>query len=146
MLKITTDKKYAYQINIDSFFKTIQDKSVFNKDVYKKIMRKIDKAELLDTDLIETPFGKTTLNNLSTGCKTVILSVFLSEDNVFIPLGECGNNALSVLFELSKQYNLKGYVDYPFILRDKDISCIINDKFVEGANNICDTLEEAILR
>ena len=43
-------------------------------DASLRVMNKIDGASLLDanTGTIQTPYGVTDINNLSTGCKTVL--------------------------------------------------------------------------
>ncbi len=58
--------------NIDWEFKdNVSNKSIDKKD--KEFMWEIDRAEYLRDGAIVTPFGGTGIENLSTGCKALII-------------------------------------------------------------------------
>lgn len=73
-----------------------------------KVMRTIDNAELIDSNIetIVTPFGTTSIKNLSTGCKTALNVIFvlnnkeLCKDIKAIDATECGWDALEEIFKL----------------------------------------------
>ena len=60
-------------MNIDDYFNLFVLPSELDA-TDEKIMYEIDKAKLLDKELgtIRTPFGITSIEHLSSGCKTVI--------------------------------------------------------------------------
>ena len=66
----------------------------------KEIMMKIDKAILIDeSGAIKTPFGITSIDNLSSSCKTVLNYLYADKKYKFININQCGCNALEILFE-----------------------------------------------
>lgn len=139
MIKIYTsynniDKGQVIE-NPEAFFNGyITSEDFAEKDF--EVMKIIDNAELLDKQLgtIKTPRGITSIDNLSTGCKTVLTYIYIlkhSETNkTFLELSYCGANAIDHLFDLV------GHEDkIKFILRHKDriYECkerdyLINDK------------------
>lgn len=78
------------------------------------VLREIDKADMLDisTGAIKTKYGVTNVDNLSTGCKTVLVYLYtrkhLDEDafrnGILLNVTECGGNALRVLFDLADKH------------------------------------------
>lgn len=119
MIEITTgdfDNKYTY--NFDDceslFIAKIHSNQFGDDDIFA--MRSIDHAELLDknTGTIKTPFGVTGIENLSMGCKTVLVYLYIQRnkelfpDRVKIDVTGCGSNALSVLFDLMDKYDNHG--------------------------------------
>lgn len=123
MIKLFTSLDYFDKRNVivdnDSFFIN----NIFTKCLSEKgleIIKEIDKAEVLDkkTGAIKTPYGITSLNHLSTGCKTALNVLYLCEHPSDFPrilavdATECGSNAIDVLLECLDQY-------------DRDLSIII---------------------
>ena len=98
-------------------------------DASLRVMNKIDGASLLDanTGTIQTPYGVTDINNLSTGCKTVLNYIFIKEnrerykDVLAIDATECGWNSLEELFRAIEE----GGYDIGVILehRNKLLKC-----------------------
>lgn len=94
----------------ESFFKTTVPIENFEEKELEAMM-KIDEAKLLDRKLgmILTPFGITTVNSLSTGCKVVLNYLFLYKSmeyrDYILDVTECGANALECLFCYMEQYN-----------------------------------------
>lgn len=102
-----------------SYFKAdetiIDNEAFFNNNVSAKyltdsslmVMSDIDKAKLIDrkTGKIETPYGITSIRDLSTGCKTILNCIFIHENPERYPTvkainaTECGWNAIDRLFE-----------------------------------------------
>lgn len=71
-------------------------------DIGKAVMNDIDSAILLDSNngCIETPFGITCIENMSTGCKTVLNYMYADESYEYINVNGCGENALELLFKI----------------------------------------------
>ncbi len=97
------------------------------------VMWRIDSAKLMDrnTGLVKTSFGLTTINNLSTGCKTALLYLHLGRKGspVVLSLLECGWNAMDVIFSLQQYDCVKMYIQH----EDGLINCarrnyLINDE------------------
>lgn len=127
----------------DSFFSSIK---INLDDTAIRVIKIIDKAEVIDKPkgLIRTPFGETTVDNLSTGCKTVLNYLHLTQHPEeyrhikAIDATCCGWNALEELF---KQIQNTGY-DIAVILKheNKLYNCSIRDYMVNNTNKITDLL------
>lgn len=89
------------------------DKEIYNFEITdkdQKMIRLIDHAEYIGDGYILTPFGKTEIQRLSTGCKTVLLINHSEElGNPIINIGECGKNVLDIIFGMN---NIKVYLNY----------------------------------
>lgn len=86
----------------ESYFKSYVSSKNFDTND-EQVMGEIDNAKLKnkDTGAIETPFGEASINNLSTGCKTVLCYLYVKRNNTKyggINVTECGANALESLF------------------------------------------------
>lgn len=125
MINIYTDyDKYDTQAVIldnDAYFDENVVANTFG-ELEKNIIKKIDNAEVIDfnTGAIKTPRGIGALEDLSTGCKTVLNYIYLQKHNIFtikaIDASQCGTNALEELFSTME------IVEYPIdiVLRHKD--------------------------
>ena len=142
MLYITTDEKNIFIKDVELSFNLI-DKKLFNKDVYFQIMKQIDNAICIEEDIIKTPFGNTSMNNLSTGCKTALLLIYFSGQKKYIPITGCGINAIECLFDLAESYDLYAYMNYGFMMSNskENASCLIDDKLIKGRKEIFYTLQ-----
>lgn len=101
----------------------VDNEGFFNNNVSAKslsetslnIMCKIDKARLLDkkTGKIETPYGITSIYDLSTGCKTILNCIFITENPDIYPsirainATECGWNAVDELFSFIESNSIQ---------------------------------------
>lgn len=104
-----------------SFDKEIYSLNIADKDKY--YMNVIDEAQYMGDGYINTPFGKTEIQNLSTGCKTLILLNHMRElNNPVINIGECGKNVLDIIFDMD---NISVYLDYCSIPNNYDSNKII---------------------
>lgn len=90
MIKIKTSLKDVI-IDTDSFFSiyTVND-GFTDKDL--ELIQLIDNADI-DNDKILTPFGVGGLEDLSTGCKTLLNCIHYTEKVFYV--GCCGENVLS---------------------------------------------------
>ena len=114
----------------------------FSDDIYTKIMQHIDNIAQRDEDVIVTRFGKTTISNLSSGCKAVILSVYYRVSDTAVSIDECGDNALKVIFKIAEKLDLAVYVSNYITVYDNNASCIIDGKKYTGGHNIYRRLKE----
>ena len=85
MVRLYTSGKYFKDneiiIDNDSFFNNnVSAKSLSENSI--KVMEEVDHAKLLDQNIgkIETPYGSTGIQDLSTGCKTILNCIFLQEN------------------------------------------------------------------
>lgn len=123
--------------DIESRFDVLVNSGVkFKEDIYTFIMEEIDNVTFRNDDIIETPFGRTLITNLSSGCKAVILAMYYNDKDIYICIDECGNNALKVLFELSKKWDVKTYINREIALEDDTITCKINNEQLTGGYHI----------
>lgn len=102
--KISTDDVELIR-DVDSFFVLhVPIKGFTSLD--REVIKRIDNADLLDElkDGVKTPFGITSIYNLSTGCKTVLVYLYFQRNrkrycDIIIDITGCGANALDVLFD-----------------------------------------------
>jgi hypothetical protein len=139
MVKIYTNIKYIPDNITDvitdntRFFRTevnikgILEKEISNDCLY--CMEKIDGVKELDykTGSIITPFGATSIGNLSTGCHTAlnILSISNRKKPLGVDITLCGANALNVIFEL-----FQDKFEVSMILRHWDLTGCNNGEFL----------------
>lgn len=103
-------------------------------------MEKVDGAKLLDkqSGTIKTPRGVTSIDNLSTGCKTVLTYMYMMRhpdiDKNILDISGCGVNALEYLFDIAEKWDNK----IIFVLRHKDsvYQCKDRDYLVDGEKKI----------
>ena len=98
-------------------------------DLEEQIIKQIDNGVIIDKKLgtVKTLRGITSIDNLSTGCKTVLNYVYISKNKneiKAIDASYCGYNALEVLFLTIEKVN------YPIniIIRHKDNLFKCNDR------------------
>lgn len=121
MLTLYTDSKYikdtdkkvtSVDISFDSLIYNIK---LNDKDY--EYMKLIDNAEYdVETGMINTPLGRTEIQNLSSGCKTLILLNHSNDiGNPIIYIGECGENALNEIYKMDNVSIYCNYYQRPYI-------------------------------
>ncbi len=138
-------------VNMESFFKNNISASQLSQDSLD-VMKQIDNAILLDKGLgtIQTPFGICNINDLSTGCKTVISAIFINEHkDKFISLRaidatEAGPNAIELLFEYIERtnMNISVVVEHDDIFTCKDRLYRINGEYTVNSLLFMTEVEE----
>lgn len=109
MINVYTDRKLLENRvildEVDDFFNAKVSSKQF-EEYDEAVMREIDNAKVLDyeTGEIKTAFGLTNINNLSTGCKTVLVYLYMKRHpekygDCVLNVTGCGYNALESLFE-----------------------------------------------
>ena len=118
----------------DAFFDRYVSVKSINGEC-RRYMKEIDNAEIIDEALgtIQTPFGVTSLENLSTGCKTVLNLNFLLSTGMAssIDLTECGTNALDAIFETLENHDnlIKAILGHAETYECQDRLFCVNDTF-----------------
>lgn len=109
MINVYTSRKLlgskAIIDEVDDFFNARVSSKQF-EEYDETVMREIDNAKVIDyeTGEIKTAFGLTNINNLSSGCKTVLVYLYMKRHpdkykDCVINVTGCGYNALESLFE-----------------------------------------------
>lgn len=70
----------------------------------KGFIRRIDNTEFINKQSIITPYGNTNLENLSTGCKTLLN--ILHHPEIVFTVNECGDNVVDIIFEYLKDSDI----------------------------------------
>lgn len=145
MIKIYTSINYFNLENIlydnEGFFNNNINGKRLNDDS-KEVIQRIDKSELIDINLstIKTPYGICNIKYLSTGCKTVLNTIYIMEhkeeyENVeAINATECGWNALEVLFDIldRNSYNMALIIEH-----ENDLyKCSERDYLINGEKQL----------
>lgn len=150
MVKIYTSKKYfrpeEILIDNESFFDNTVTAKSFDELSLDVIMN-IDKAKLIDRNIgtIETPFGITSIDNVSTGCKAVLNYIYISNNKISyrdikaIDATECGWNAIEELFKAieRKKYELGVIIEHD----NKLFHCSDRDYLVDNKRQIHSLLD-----
>lgn len=88
-----------------TFDSIIYNLKITDKD--REYMKYVDNAIYKGNGYIETTFGVTEIQNLSTGCKALILINHQSElDNAIISTDECGKNVLNVIYNMDMDISI----------------------------------------
>lgn len=127
-------------IDCDGFFRNhINSLSLSNEAL--EAMKIIDNATLIDRDIgtIQTPFGICNIDDMSTGCKTVITVLYLHANkdrysNIkAVNATECGTNGLDLMFE----YIDKLGIGISIIIKHQDIfKCKDRDYLIDGKHKV----------
>lgn len=133
MINLYTDLSLIQNLqkinDVESYFSMIILKEKFLNKEYTEIMKSIDNIKNRKGSFIETPFGKTSIDNLSTGCKTALLCKLNRNKNIAINITECGANALKEIFKHSKEENIILFTKIPLhVYGNEKIECILNNK------------------
>ncbi len=143
MLYITTKENKMDIADVEAFFSALPNKAdSFGDEKYRDAMNRIDHAEYLNDGVIRTQMGVTSVEHLSSGCKAILLILMLNGEDKTISIAECGNNAIDYIYELSKDIDIKVYINRGFAIRQQNCECVINDQYVRDAWKIYEILEE----
>ena len=108
MLYILNDKSFVckskYIDTIEATFRTIHN-SVIKHPMFKEIIHDIDEATYIDDGIIRTRYGMATINNLSSGCKTLLVALIFPD--YWIDFLDAGANVFRCAVRISKDYELK---------------------------------------
>lgn len=117
MIRICTDKSLIdstcdYFEDCDAFVRAlVTSKEFSDRDI--EAIQQIDNARMIDrnNNWVLTPFGDTNIENLSSGCKTVLTYLHIirhkniPSKRAVINITMCGVNALNMLFKYAEEDN-----------------------------------------
>ena len=130
MLHIATS---IYKIDNDKYIENIEAVFEINKDTVAKhpelsgVLYTIDQSTYLGDELVKTKFGLTTLSNISSGCKTLLLALIFPD--YWIDFLDAGINVLDYAIQISKNNEMR-------IVTHGDLLDSIEDTEVELDGNI----------
>ncbi len=105
-----------------------------------KVIQKIDEASIIDKEqgTIRTPRGITSIDKLSTGCKTILnyLSIIKKSVHEFkvINVTQCGWNALEEIFEIEEVKN--SGIRFLLLHKDNLHYCKVRDYIINNDTHI----------
>lgn len=97
-------------------------------DTDRMIIKTIDNAEYIGSNLFKTPFGIATKEQLSSGCITALVVNYWLKNNMknkIIRVSSCGPNALQIIFDLVDNTDI-ALIQKPTSLGDLETNAIIN--------------------
>lgn len=122
--------------SIDKHFNSlIMTDGISLSDMDLKFMKKVDHAVLSqNVGFINTPFGVTSIINLSTGTKTLILANHSLENEV-LDISQCGYNVIDILFNYMD--NKRYYLSFCIVPKSLKIPVRVNNR-----EKICNNIYE----
>lgn len=129
MLRVITDARLLnnkeYVRDVVAYFDN-EYESIICNEYFEYVIKNIDKSERIAQDVIRTPFGVTTVENISTGSKALLVA--LSEPGLVVNFLETGDNVLNLALDMSDHYDMTIYLDKPVVVKKCDIEIEINNK------------------
>lgn len=135
--KYIEDNKELYILSNDSYFSTYTSQEDFD-EIDRMYMKKIDGAQILDqvnnraikSEVVQTKFGITTLQNLSTGLKTLLNIRYLIKRKIsaVVNIDECGENVLIDIFNLVDNEDIELLLHHTEIPKVEDKFFVVNNK------------------
>lgn len=147
MINIWTDKSLItkdcdFFEDCDSFVNSFVSSTEFSDRDFSAI-RIIDGAVVTDINLgeVKTPYGLTNIENLSSGCKTVLTYLHIlkkkdmASNRAVINITESGVNALNVLFDFADEDSRSDIVFYLGYV-NKLSDCVQKDYLVNNSDMV----------
>ena len=120
-LKSIDRKKFVNDVEI--FFNFDLAYNLKTDEAINKILKTIDGAHIINGNVVETKFGVTTLSNLSTGCKALIIAWL--NTSLTVNFTEVGDNVVELAVELSKNRDLHVYTRNSVVF-GKNLDTVVN--------------------
>lgn len=106
---------------------------------YSNIIYDVDRAIIIDDKLlkIQTPYGITSVDDLSTGCKTLLNICYIFEayeendTRAVVNVNECGNNILEKIFDIVEGTSIYLYISHDTTAVDDRHKFILNGSKLE---------------
>ena len=137
MLHIFFGKMTEAIYNTEVYFKNTYEDDWITTSIAKKIIKKIDKSEVLDVNAIKSPIlGVIPPTQLSGGVKTLLL--ILNEPNKVFNASTCGDNCASTLLEIARDKDITINLRHVMNFGKKNFSIhILNtNEIVHNMNNL----------
>ena len=119
MLYIETkrkEKEFIWDVEV-AFNKSIQ-LGIKSIPLYNKVLKIIDKAEVVGIDAVRTPLGITSIEHISSGSKCLLLA--LKNPDVVVNFDEAGPNVLKLANEMAVSRDIKIYLSMPRLIPGKN--------------------------
>lgn len=98
--------------DVEAYFEIVK-RQIIKHPLFDKIIKELDNADR-DTEKsqedIMGKFGQTTIDNLSSGCKALLISVL--EPNTYVNFLEAGRNVIDYAIKLCKDENIDLHIIY----------------------------------
>ncbi|MBR1455078.1 MAG: DUF4869 domain-containing protein [Lachnospiraceae bacterium] len=125
MLKIHTKipKEKNFILDAEAYFYAKANELVCIKE-FDDIIKSIDDATVIVKEpmncIVKTKFGTTVVQNISTGCKSLIVAV--ANPNMVVNFNEAGDNVIDKAIELARKLDMNIWLNVPLAsLYDDDI-------------------------
>lgn len=119
MLYIETRKnreRFIWDVEV-AFNKSIQ-LGIKDIPLYDKVLKTIDKAEIVGIDAVKTPLGVASIDHISSGSKCLLLA--LKNPDVVVNFDEAGPNVLKLTNEIATTRDIKIYLSMPRLILGKN--------------------------
>lgn len=143
MLKIYTSLEKAKELsklpvcfNIEARFIPLleSDNTLFNDDTSTKILQRIDGMTMrYDNETIKAKFGAVRMQDLSTGCKGLLLATKFN-DKWIINIDGLGYNCIFMLFELANAVDIEVYSTRVLYHMKDEFKAIVNGIECSGSD------------
>lgn len=143
-----TKKEYLKSIhpciysNNEAFIKVKQDKGFLLRQ--RDAIYKIDKAKIVNLSLlkVETSFGIASIDELSTGCKTLLNILFMVEQSQkgIVNIDECGDNVLDAVFDAAAGTGISLYISHATDKIDTSRKFILNGEELKDDMDFLDVI------
>lgn len=112
--------------DVSTYFYNVYEESWFEDDFVKRIIKTIDRSEVISSESIISPIlGNISCNKISSSSKTLIL--LYEDEDFYDDLVTCGENCEDLLLEIShirdREVSFSGY-DLKFFQKPIDFICM----------------------
>lgn len=102
--------------DVEAYFR-LKKNTLIKHPLYETVIREVDGATKIFDDGIRTKFGSTLVDNLSTGCKALIIAV--NNPNTWVNFLEAGSNVIEVASKLCKtEIDIHIICEKSFLIKD----------------------------
>lgn len=136
MLKIYTDhtlstRHYIYDIESEFNLDEPSIDTMYTDSLSVKVLQQLEGMTARNGYYIDSKFGTTSIMNISTGCKALLLCIKCHKDCI-INTDEMGTNAIQLLGELAKTLDIEVVTHHSISCLPVDYECYINDEYCTG--------------
>lgn len=114
------------KIDTSNYVENIEVTFEMNKDAiaehpeFKGVLQEIDHSTYIGDGIIKTKFGVTTINHISSGCKTLLLALFMPD--YWIDFLDAGPNVFWALVKIVNKHDYEVRIVTDGVLLDTDVS------------------------
>ena len=109
-----------------------------NDPFTSKVVKAIDKSEVIGDCVIKSPTGLIPPQYLSDGTKTLIL-LNATDSNRFVNINFCGRNCANFILEIAGKKDLYCTIEYPMFFKEPfEIKILNTDTIVTNRSDLAD--------